>query len=176
MEGRLFVAEPPPPPTPPTAASSAAGVKDAAAPRPPPARRPATRQLAATAAAFLVSGLVHECIFFAVAGRTTGGRWMSFFLVQAPAIVAERVVQGALRRRGVPRPLRTAYTVSFVVGVAAPLFWAPAERAGVVAHLLGNVRGSYQAALRRAGLWARRAWCPAARAPAPRSALFFPVV
>lgn len=37
-------------------------------------------------------------------GHTTGGVWLSFFLVQVPLIVFERLVLAALKRRGVILP------------------------------------------------------------------------
>ena len=45
-------------------------------------RRNRQRQLLGTLATFAASGLVHECIFWYITGRTTRGRWLCFFLLQ----------------------------------------------------------------------------------------------
>ena len=87
-------------------------------------------------------------------GHTTGGVWLSFFLAQAPLIIAERLCYGALKRRGVLLPdwLRTAITVVLVVGTGQHLFWQPTKRYGVAASTIANVQAGMQAALARLGI------------------------
>ena len=169
MEGRLVKAEAEPPPAlkpsaapaalpgnkpdtgkPPAPTPQGAWGPEAAAPA---QRPPAARQLLGMLASFAVSGAVHEGIFWYLTGRTSGGLWLAFFVVQAPAIAAERAALGALRSRGIeiPRALLTLYAVSFVVWTGARLFWAPAEQAGLTAGVVGNVRESYRQLLSRGG-------------------------
>lgn len=58
-------------------------------------------------------------------GRTTGGLWLAYFSIQAPIIVAERVVLGALKRSGVsvPATLRILATVGLQILLGHWLFW-----------------------------------------------------
>ena len=159
MEGRLFrtEAEAPASLKPGAALAASPDKPDAVLADEPPAaaaqRPPAARQLLGMLASFAVSGLVHECIFWYLTGRTSGGSWLAFFVVQAPAIVAERAALGALRSRGleIPRVLLTLYAVSFVAWTGARLFWTPAEAAGLTTGVVGNVRESYRRVLSRGG-------------------------
>ena len=68
--------------------------------------------------------------------------WLSFFLVQTPLIVLERLALGALKRRGVlvPAWLRAAWVVPTEVLAAQYLFFGPCKAAGLTDSILGNVR------------------------------------
>ena len=95
-----------------------------------PAGGGAAHQAAATAAAFGVSGAMHELQFFYLRGRLSPGlAWFWFFALQAPLIIAERSAVGALRRAGLAPPpaLRTAVAACCIVGLAHALFFGPAE-------------------------------------------------
>jgi hypothetical protein len=100
-----------------------------------------TRQALGSLASFGASGLVHECIFWYLTGRTTRGVWSSYFLVQVPAIILERIVLAQLKRRKimVPALLRIAYTVGFETLTAQYLFFGATKRAGVSDSIVRNV-------------------------------------
>lgn len=113
----------------------------AAAPAgPEPVPRPSI-QLLGSFLCFLASGLVHEGIHWYLTGRTSGGVWLSFFLVQVPVAAAERVILRALRAHGLELPvmLRILATVWFECCAAAHLFFGPAEEAGLVDAVITNV-------------------------------------
>jgi len=89
-------------------------------------------------------------------GRTTGGIWLSFFLIQVPFIAGERLLLSALKRRGTHLPgwLRNLATALVIVASGQFLFWPPAKQWGVVDSSVGNVKdfllhlaGSARAAL-----------------------------
>ncbi len=103
-----------------------------------------------SSASFLTSGLVHECIFWYLTGHTSGGVWLSFFTIQIPIILIERTVLHYLKHRGihVPLPLMTIWTISFVCISSARLFWAPAEKVGLVKKVISNVDVAYSKYLR----------------------------
>ncbi|KAL4425430.1 hypothetical protein ABPG75_009446 [Micractinium tetrahymenae] len=102
------------------------------------------RQLLASTATFATSGLVHECIFWYLTGHTTRGVWPSFFLVQVPFIVFERLVLAALKRRNIilPDSLRALATMNLLLPAAYLLFWGPCERYGVADSSVENVKAT----------------------------------
>jgi hypothetical protein len=93
-----------------------------------------------------------------MAGRTTGGAWLAFFLLQAPLVVAERLALAGLKRRGVLLPawLRVAVTLTLVLSAAQLLFWAPAKRWGLVDSVVRNMAVGMRSTLRRWALVAAR--------------------
>ncbi|KAL4856101.1 Alanine--tRNA ligase [Chlorella vulgaris] len=118
----------------------------------PPSRPSAARQLLATALSFATSGLVHEYL----TGKTTGGVWLAFFLLQVPVIVSERLLLAVLNRRGILLPswLRASTTCMLIVGTAQHLFWAPAKQCGVIDSVVLNVYGGVLSLLKQARLLA----------------------
>ena len=90
-------------------------------------------------------------------GHTTRGVWLSFFLAQAPIIVAERLALSALKRRGILLPdwLRVCVSMLLVVATAQHLFWAPCKKHGVADSVVNNVHRGIQGTMKSAGLIAR---------------------
>lgn len=126
-----------------------------ALPQGSPHRQPSpARKLLGSIAAFAASGLIHECIFWHLTGHTTGGVWLSFFLVQVPLIVFERLVLAALKRRGVILPdwLRALATMILLLPYAYLLFWRPCERVGLTDSTVANVKAALLGAARALGL------------------------
>ncbi|EFN57210.1 hypothetical protein CHLNCDRAFT_143650 [Chlorella variabilis] len=123
----------------------------------PQARPTALRQLVGSLASFGASGLFHEFIFWYLTGHTTRGVWLSFFLAQAPIIVAERLALSALKRRGILLPdwLRVCVSMLLVVATAQHLFWAPCKKHGVADSVVNNVHRGIQGTMKSAGLIAR---------------------
>jgi hypothetical protein len=116
----------------------------------PSAHTESRRRVIGSSASFLVSGLVHECIFFYLTGHTSGGVWLSFFAIQIPVIMIERATLGYLKQKGVivPRVVLMAFTVVFESVSSAYLFWGPAEKAGLVKKVVDNVDVAYSKLLR----------------------------
>lgn len=75
-------------------------------------------------------------------GRTTGGVWLCFFLLQAPLVMGERAALAALKRQGIRLPawLRRAATILLLVAAGQLLFWPPAMEHGVVSSLVANTQ------------------------------------
>ena len=118
---------------------------------PPPSRTNTVRRhFLGPAATFLTSGLVHEYIYWCLTGHFSGGKWLSFFLIQFPVCALERVVLRALQRRGIllPRPLLILWTLSFMCVVAAKLFFGPIEEEKLIEAVLSNVDTAYMGAFR----------------------------
>ena len=105
------------------------------------------RQFIGGSCCFLASGLAHELIFFYLTGHTSGGVWMSYFLVQIPIMVLERMVLKYLEKHRVELPLllMMVYTVGVETVASCHLFWAPVEKAGVVDRVINSVDVSYAA-------------------------------
>lgn len=119
-----------------------------------------SRQLVGSVLTFLTSGLIHEGIFWYLRDRTSGGQWLSFFVMQVPIIILEKVVVAVYRhfytnedRKYLSnlslRLLSTMWTVGFESWCSAKFFWTPAEDAKLVLQLLDNVEVTYNAALQR---------------------------
>lgn len=102
----------------------------------------ARRQLIATFTSFLVSGCVHELIFWYVSGSTTKGLWLSFFLIQPVAMVIESRILSSLKKRDiiVPNIVRISITVAFELIAGHLLFWGPVESSGVSDLVVTGVR------------------------------------
>jgi len=95
--------------------------------------RPVRARLGATAgvlAAFLVSGAMHEVMFYYITLEAGTGEVTAFFALHGACAVAERWWQG----RGLwrpPRPAATVLTLAFVAGTGSWLFFAPVIRSGL---------------------------------------------
>lgn len=111
---------------------------------------------AGVAAAFLVSGVMHEVMFYYITMEPGNGEVTAFFAIHGACVVAEA---WCARRWRLPRPVATALTLGFVTGTASWLFFAPVIRSGldkaivaeceaVVAFLEEAVRGLAAAAAR----------------------------
>jgi hypothetical protein len=89
-----------------------------------------------------------------MAGRTTGGAWLAFFLLQAPLVVAERLALAALKRGGIVPPswARMAVTYLLILGAGQYLFWLPSKRLGVNECITSNTRAAAVAMWRRLGV------------------------
>lgn len=127
-----------------TAAGAGKPVAPAAAAR----RALQWRRLWGMAACFVASGIAHEIIFIYVTGHTT--RWLSwqlFFSGQVVLIAAERHLLAWLQQRGImPRLfVRRATTLAVLMATAHPLFFQPAEVAGVAALFAASMRTSFAA-------------------------------
>ncbi|PRW20389.1 acyl- --sterol O-acyltransferase 1-like isoform B [Chlorella sorokiniana] len=131
------------------AAAAGAGKPAAPAKAASAARRALQRRrLWGMAACFVASGIAHEIIFIYVTGHTT--RWLSwqlFFSGQVALIAAERRLLAWLQQRGtMPRLLvRRAATLAVLMATAHPLFFQPAEVAGVAALFAASMRESFAA-------------------------------
>lgn len=117
----------------------------AAASKPPATRRIAKwRRVAGTCATFLVSGLSHEFVLWMILPALPNGsrpwlwKWTAYFTVQAPLLLAEMSLKKAWRRAGLPELnvwVARAITLSFLLLVADPLFFAPVDRDSYIADL-----------------------------------------
>jgi len=114
--------------------------------------RPVRARLGAAAgvlAAFLVSGAMHEVMFYYIALEAGTGEVTAFFALHGACLVAERWWQG----RGLwrpPRPVATALTLAFVAGTGSWLFFAPVIRSGLDKAIIAECEG-FLALLERAG-------------------------
>ncbi|TVU14150.1 hypothetical protein EJB05_37597, partial [Eragrostis curvula] len=102
--------------------------------------RPVRARLGSAAAgvlaAFLVSGLMHEVMFYYITLELGTGEVTAFFALHGACAVAEGWWcapgrQGGRRRWRPPRPVATALTLAFVTGTASWLFFAPVTRSGL---------------------------------------------
>lgn len=117
-------------------------------------RRPGSsklRQTLATAAVFVVSGVMHEVLLVYMCGYATG-KMFAFFALQAPAVMLEAQVLGAvppawLRRTDV-QWLQVCMTWLTIMGMAEWLFWVSTL---CVAHLSWIAHGN--ASRPRLPLW-----------------------
>ncbi|KAF7000630.1 hypothetical protein CFC21_016493 [Triticum aestivum] len=110
-------------------------------------------------ATFLVSGLMHEVMFYYITLEAGTGEVTAFFVLHGACVVAER---RWVRRGGTWRPPRaaaTAATLAFVTGTASWLFFAPVIRSGLDKAIVAECEGMLallEAAVRR--LAARLVW------------------
>lgn len=148
MEGRLVHKEP--------AKEGAVGQQkrgpgEAAPPATAAVRARRRRRLLATAACFLVSGLMHELQFVYMVGHWSRGLMLAFFLAQVPMLSAERALSGALGRSGltVPAPLRVVATLGSLLLLSHWTFWAASHRWGVTTASLHSVTAAAEAARQR---------------------------
>ncbi|BAT01957.1 probable long-chain-alcohol O-fatty-acyltransferase 5 [Oryza sativa Japonica Group] len=112
---------------------------------------------AGVAAAFLVSGLMHEVLFYYITldpGCTTG-EVTAFFALHGACVVAERwwleeARRRAWRWRAPRRAVATAMTLAFVTGTGSWLFFAPVTRSGLDKAIVAECEG-FMAFLEEAG-------------------------
>jgi len=112
---------------------------------------PAARRALGAAAAFAVSGLVHEAFFWHLTGGVHGGGgrlsgallpMCLFFAAQSVVVPAERwAKRRALEAAGVPgdHPAWWLWAFAALMGLGSPLFLAPLEREGITPRFLGEV-------------------------------------
>ncbi|KAJ1271390.1 hypothetical protein BS78_06G125100 [Paspalum vaginatum] len=115
--------------------------------------RPVRARLGAAAgvlAAFLVSGLMHEVMFYYITLEAGTGEVTAFFALHGACAVAERWLarQSGLWRP--PRPVATALTLAFVTATGSWLFFAPVIRSGLDKAIIAECE-SMLAFLERAG-------------------------
>ncbi|KAF0909592.1 hypothetical protein E2562_038147 [Oryza meyeriana var. granulata] len=100
----------------------------------PSVYRPVRARLGAAAgvvAAFLVSGIMHEVMFYYITLEPGTGEVTAFFALHGACVVAERwwaCRHGPWRQ---PRAVATALTLAFVTGTGSWLFFAPVTRSGL---------------------------------------------
>ncbi|KAL6652600.1 hypothetical protein ACP70R_011525 [Stipagrostis hirtigluma subsp. patula] len=85
-------------------------------------------------AAFLVSGLMHEVMFYYITLERGTGEVTAFFALHGACAVAEAWLARRGRLMGwrpPPRPVATALTLAFVTGTGSWLFFAPVIRSGL---------------------------------------------
>ncbi|KQK15881.1 long-chain-alcohol O-fatty-acyltransferase [Brachypodium distachyon] len=94
-------------------------------------------------ATFVVSGLMHEVMFYYITLRAGTGEVTAFFVLHGVCVVAER--WWAIRSRSglwsPPRPVATALTLAFVAGTASWLFFAPVIRGGLDKAIVAECEG-----------------------------------
>lgn len=118
--------------------------------------RPVRARLGAAAgvlAAFLVSGLMHEAMFYYITLRPPTGEVTAFFALHGACAVAEAWWAG---HRGWPRPPRAAatpLTLAFVAVTGFWLFFPPITRPGADKEAIAECE-AVVAFLRDAGGWA----------------------
>uniref|UniRef100_A0ACD5UKY7 Uncharacterized protein n=1 Tax=Avena sativa TaxID=4498 RepID=A0ACD5UKY7_AVESA len=131
----------------------------------PSVYRPVRARLGAPAgvlATFLVSGLMHEVMFYYITLEGGTGEVTAFFVLHGACVVAER---WCARQRGLwrpPRAVATAATLAFVAGTASWLFFAPVIRSGldkaIVAECEGMMAALEATARKLAAAAARLVW------------------
>uniref|UniRef100_A0ACD5V061 Uncharacterized protein n=1 Tax=Avena sativa TaxID=4498 RepID=A0ACD5V061_AVESA len=92
-------------------------------------------------ATFLVSGLMHEVMFYYITLEGGTGEVTAFFVLHGACVVAER---WCARQRGLwrpPRAVATAATLAFVAGTASWLFFAPVIRSGLDKAIVAECEG-----------------------------------
>lgn len=101
-------------------------------------------------AAFLVSGAMHEVMFYYITLEAGTGEVTAFFALHGACAVAERWMarQGGMWRP--PRPVATALTLAFVTGTGSWLFFAPVIRSRLDEAIIAECEGML-AFLERAG-------------------------
>jgi hypothetical protein len=109
-------------------------------PRPTPLRR-----FLALQATFVLSGAWHAAVLYPPnTGSWRGAwRWLLFFSLWAPALVAERRLVRAWRKARLPappRPLRVALVNALLIAVATPLFFGPCDSTGMCARMFEHAR------------------------------------
>ncbi|KAE9456471.1 hypothetical protein C3L33_11550, partial [Rhododendron williamsianum] len=90
-----------------------------------------TAQLPAVMATFIVSGLMHELLFYYVARVSPTWEMTGFFVLHGACVVAEHVVRRAAPgRRPLHRAVAGPLTVGFVVATSFWLFFPPTTKSG----------------------------------------------
>jgi hypothetical protein len=94
-------------------------------------------------AAFLVSGAMHEVMFYYITLEVGTGEVTAFFALHGACAVAERWCAAQLgpRRWLPPRPVATALTLAFVAGTGSWLFFAPVIRSGLDKAIVAECEG-----------------------------------
>lgn len=101
----------------------------------------ATRsKMLGSAAAFLMSGIVHELIFYSVMGAWTPNlKWLFFFSIQAPLCWADRLVPGG--KGGHVWRVLSMGTLLYLARIA---FLAPAHDGGLAPQFAGAMRKIFE--------------------------------
>jgi hypothetical protein len=94
-------------------------------------------------AAFLVSGAMHEVMFYYITLEVGTGEVTAFFALHGACAVAERWCAAQLGpwRWLPPRPVATALTLAFVAGTGSWLFFAPVIRSGLDKAIVAECEG-----------------------------------
>lgn len=110
-----------------------------------------SRRLAATIAAFVLSGVCHEALFYVGQG-VLSWRWFLFFALQGPVVIAESGLRKVARARGLRAPwlLQVLVTHSLVVLSTHYLFFPAADATGLTHRVLVNVKVGFEDLLRSA--------------------------
>lgn len=115
------------------------------------------RRVVGIFACFAASGVVHECIFWALEGRSESretaftGEWFAFFFAQAPMVAAEYLVSRRTKRGGGTNPKtetgrsfrRAGRTGAFLAAqlcLANALFFPQVARNRLDARVVEDVR------------------------------------
>uniref|UniRef100_A0A0D9W6B5 Wax synthase domain-containing protein n=1 Tax=Leersia perrieri TaxID=77586 RepID=A0A0D9W6B5_9ORYZ len=104
-------------------------------------------------AAFLVSGVMHELMFYYVTLTPPTGEATAFFALHGVCAVAERWWAAHEGWPRPPRPVATALTLAFVMGTGFWLFFPPITRPGADNVVIAESE-AVVAFLRDAGGWA----------------------
>ncbi|CAN6239754.1 unnamed protein product [Urochloa humidicola] len=112
--------------------------------------RPVRARLGSAAAgvlaAFLVSGVMHEVMFYYITLEVGTGEVTAFFALHGACAVAERWCAarwvGGGGRTPLPRPVATALTLTFVTGTGSWLFFAPVIRSGLDKAIVAECEGT----------------------------------
>jgi hypothetical protein len=103
------------------------------------------RRALAVQATFLFSGLWHMLIWHHHHVGGLGWRWLAFFSVQAPIMIAEAALCAlwlrAWRLPPLPRWVSVPLTNFLLIVVAEPLFFGPCDWSGMCGKMLGSVKG-----------------------------------
>ncbi|KAK9837032.1 hypothetical protein WJX81_008263 [Elliptochloris bilobata] len=112
-----------------------------------PALSGARRSLG-VAAAFIVSGLMHEYLYLYLMGRATG-LWFAFFAVQGPLLWAEGALRRWARARGwsLPRALATPLTLGVLMAIGHALFFPPCTETGLADRVVDNIKDTRELAV-----------------------------
>ncbi|XP_062225851.1 probable long-chain-alcohol O-fatty-acyltransferase 5 [Phragmites australis] len=99
-------------------------------------------------AAFLVSGLMHEVMFYYITLEPGTGEVVAFFALHGACAVAEGWCAAWQSQSGLwwwrpPRPVATALTLAFVTGTASWLFFAPVIRSGLDKAIVAECEGMF---------------------------------
>jgi len=100
----------------------------------------ALRRAVATAATFVASGVMHEVVFFYVAGVMTGG-WWTFFSLQGVFVIIESLLRKHSVFAGlqVSRWVKVPFTLGFLLWTGEMHFFRPVRDHGVDKAVVDNL-------------------------------------